>query len=96
MPFDESTLLFEIEVQNGIIENVQIQMPTGFLDPELVDLSEILLKMPFSNNLVQKFAERLDLDIVNDISEMKKTYLVECLDAMIGDFVWNVLIFFLQ
>ena len=87
MPFDESTLLFEIEVQNGIIENVQIQMPTGFLDPELVDLSEILLKMPFSNNLVQKFAERLDLDIVNDISEMKKTYLVECLDAMIGDFV---------
>ena len=85
MPFDESTLLFEIEVQNGIIENVRIQMPSGFLDPELVDLSDFLLKMPFSNDLVQKFSDRLDN--ANDISEMKRTYLVECLDEMIGDFV---------
>jgi len=86
VPFDESTLLFEIEVQNGIIENVRIQMPSGFLDPELVDLSEILLKMPFSNDLVQKFSDTLT-ENGKDISEMKRNYLVECLDEMIGDFV---------
>ena len=86
MPFDESTLLFEIEVQNGIIENVRIQMPSGFLDPELVDLSEILLKMPFSNDLVQKFSDTLT-ENGKDISEMKRNYLVECLDEMIGDLV---------
>ena len=86
MPFDESTLLFEIEVQNGIIENVRIQMPSGFLDPELVDLSEILLKMPFSNDLVQKFSDTLT-ENGKDISEMKRNSLVECLDEMIGDFV---------
>ena len=63
-----------------------LQMPSGFLDPELVDLSEILLKMPFSNDLVQKFSDMLT-ENGKDISEMKRNYLVECLDEMIGDFV---------
>ena len=49
-----SQLTFDIEVINGVVQDVRVQMSPDLLDPELIDLSEILLKLDFNDRLVQK------------------------------------------
>lgn len=81
-----SQLTFDIEVINGVVQDVRVQMSPDLLDPELIDLSEILLKLDFNNRLVQKFSDLLSVHSA-DISEVKRNFLVQCLDEMIGKFV---------
>jgi len=82
----ENHLIFDIEVMNGVVQDVRIQMPPDLLDPELIDLSEILLKLDFNDRLVQKFSDLLSIHS-NQISEVKRNFLTKCLDEMIGKFV---------
>jgi hypothetical protein len=79
-------LSFDIEVMNGVVQDVRVQMSPDLLDPELIDLSEILLKLDFNDRLVQKFSDLLSVHSA-DISEVKRNFLVQCLDEMIGKFV---------
>lgn len=81
-----SQLTFDIEVINGVVQDVRVQMSPDLLDPELIDLSEILLKLDFNDRLVQKFSDLLSVHSA-DISEVKRNFLVQCLDEMIGKFV---------
>ena len=81
-----SQLTFDIEVINGVVQDVRVQMSPDLLDPELIDLSEILLKLDFNDRLVQKFSDLLSVHST-DISEVKRNFLVQCLDEMIGKFV---------
>ena len=81
-----SQLTFDIEVINGVVQDVRVQMSPDLLDPELIDLSEILLKLDFNDRLVQKFSDLLSVHSAN-ISEVKRNFLVQCLDEMIGKFV---------
>ena len=81
-----SQLTFDIEVINGVVQDVRVQMSPDLLDPELIDLSEILLKLDFKDRLVQKFSDLLSVHSA-DISEVKRNFLVQCLDEMIGKFV---------
>ena len=81
-----SQLTFDIEVINGVVQDVRVQMSPDLLDPELIDLSEILLKLDFNDRLVQKFYDLLSVHSA-DISEVKRNFLVQCLDEMIGKFV---------
>ena len=81
-----SQLTFDIEVINGVVQDVRVQMSPDLLDPELIDLSEILLKLDFNDRLVQKFSDLLSVHS-DDISEVKRNFLVQCLDEMIGKFV---------
>ena len=46
-----SQLTFDIEVINGVVQDVRVQMSPDLLDPELIDLSEILLKLDFNDRL---------------------------------------------
>ena len=68
------------------MQDVRVQMSPDLLDPELIDLSEILLKLDFNDRLVQKFSDLLSVHSA-DISEVKRNFLVQCLDEMIGKFV---------
>ena len=79
-------LSFDIEVINGVVQDVRVQMSPDLLDPELIDLSEILLKLDFNDRLVQQFSDLLSVHSA-DISEVKRNFLVQCLDEMIGKFV---------
>lgn len=79
-------LSIDIEVINGVVQDVRVQMSPDLLDPELIDLSEILLKLDFNDRLVQKFSDLLSVHSA-DISEVKRNFLVQCLDEMIGKFV---------
>jgi hypothetical protein len=80
------TLMLDVEVTNGKVQDVRIQMPPELLDPDLVDLSEVLLRLPFDNKLVQEFSSLLGQNSEH-ISEDKRNFLVQCLDEMIGKFV---------
>jgi len=82
----KSHLIFDIEVMNGIVQDVSVQMSPEFLDPDLIDLSEILLKLDFNDGLVKKFSDLLSVHSAN-ISEVKRNFLLQCLDEMIGKFV---------
>ena len=79
-------LSIDIEVINGVVQDVRVQMSPDLLDPELIDLSEILLKLDFNDRLVQKFSDLLSVHSAN-ISKVKQNFLVQCLDEMIGKFV---------
>lgn len=78
--------MLDVEVTNGKVQDVRIQMPPELLDPDLVDLSEVLLRLPFDNKLVQEFSSLLGQNSEH-ISEDKRNFLVQCLDEMIGKFV---------
>jgi len=82
----KSQLTFDIEVINGIVQDVRVQMSPDLLDPEFIDLSEILLKLDFNDRLVQKFSDLLLVHSAN-ISEAKRHFLVQCVDEMITKFV---------
>jgi lipoyltransferase 1 len=82
----KSHLIFDIEVMNGIVQDVSVQMSPDFLDPDLIDLSEILLKLDFNDGLAKKFSDLLSVHSAN-ISEVKRNFLLQCLDEMIGKFV---------
>jgi len=82
----KSQLTFDIEVINGIVQDVRVQMSPDLLDPEFIDLSEILLKLDFNDRLVQKFSDLLSVHSAN-ISEAKRNFLVQCVDEMITKFV---------
>jgi len=82
----KSHLIFDIEVMNGIVQDVGVQMSPDFLDPDLIDLSEILLKLDFNDGLVKKFSDLLSVHSAN-ITEVKRNFLLQCLDEMIGKFV---------
>ena len=82
---ENETILIEIEVQNGVIQDVRLRMPPGLLDPELIDLSEVLLKMDFDNKLIQKFEARLESYV--ELCQNKKDFLIQSLDQMISNFV---------
>lgn len=81
----ESEMLIEIEVSKGVIQDVRLQMPPGLLDPDLMDLSEILLKMDFNGKLVQNFQSRLEAYV--ELSQEKKEFFIQALDEMIRNFV---------
>jgi lipoyltransferase 1 len=81
-----SHLTFDIEVMNGIVQDVRVQMSPAFLDPDLIDLSEILLKLDFNDGLVKKFSDLLSVHSAN-ITKAKRNFLLQCLDEMIGNFV---------
>jgi len=81
-----SHLTFDIEVMNGIVQDVRVQMSPAFLDPDLIDLSEILLKLDFNDGLVKKFSALLSVHSAN-ITKAKRNFLLQCLDEMIGNFV---------
>ena len=81
----ESKMLIEIEVSKGVIQDVRLQMPPGLLDPDLMDLSEILLKMDFNGQLVQNFEGRLEAYV--ELSQEKKEFFIQALDEMIRNFV---------
>ena len=82
----KSNLIFDIEVMNGIVQDVRVSMSPDFLDPDLIDLSEILLKLDFNDGLVKKFSDLLLVHSAN-ISVAKRNFLIQCLDKMIGKFV---------
>jgi len=82
----KSNLIFDIEVMNGIVQDVRVSMSPDFLDPDLIDLSEILLKLDFNDGLVKKFSDLLLVHSAN-ISVAKRNFLIKCLDEMIGKFV---------
>ena len=82
---ENETILMEVEVQNGIIQDVRLQMPPGLLDPEMVDLSEVLLKMDFDSQLVKNFEARLNAYV--ELPQEKKDFLIQSLDEMISHFV---------
>ena len=82
----ENHLIFDIEVMNGIVQDVRVQMSPDFLDPDLIDLSEILLKLDFNDGLVKKFSDLISVHSAN-ITEAKRNFLLQCLDEMIGNFV---------
>ena len=75
----------EVEVQNGIIQDVRLQIPPELIDPEMVDISEVLLKMDFDNRLVNKFEAKLNAYV--ELSQEKKDFLIQSLDDMISHFV---------
>ncbi len=81
----ECQLSFELEVVNGTIQDVRVQMPPEFLDSELVDLSDILLKLPFNEKLLGTFADLLEKE--QEVTRVKKDFLVQSLDEMISKFV---------
>ena len=85
---EESNLLLELEVQYGIIEKVRLQMSPNNIDPEFMEVSDLLLKMTFNNELVKKYADLLnDPNVIHSrIPEIKRNYLIFCLDQMIGKF----------
>lgn len=88
IPFKIDKLLtFELTVVNGTIQDVRIQMPPEFLDADQIDLSEVLLKMSFDDKTVPKFAEILATKYGKSIPEVKRFFLVQSLDDMIGSFV---------
>ncbi len=84
---DKPLLNIELEIANGVVKDVRIQMPPGLLDPDLVDLSEALLRMPFNSNLVSRFEKHLASMDQQQISAEKCQFLLKSIDAMIGKFV---------
>ena len=82
---ENETILMEVEVQNGIIQDVRLQIPPELIDPEMVDISEVLLKMDFDNRLVNKFEAKLNAYV--ELSQEKKDFLIQSLDDMISHFV---------
>ena len=82
---ENETILMEVEVQNGIIQDVRLQIPPELIDPEMVDISEVLLKMDFDNRLVNKFEAKLNAYV--ELSQEKKDFLIQSLDEMISHFV---------
>ena len=78
-------MMIEIEVNKGVIVDVRLKLPPGLLDPELMDLSEVLLKMDFDGKLVQNFAARLEAYV--ELSTEKKDFFIQSLDEMIRNFV---------
>lgn len=82
---NKASLLLEVEVVNGVIENVRVQMPPGLVDSELIELFEHLLKMPFDNQLVNNFSKLMPE--VNQESKSKQAFLIQCLDDMVSKFV---------
>ena len=81
-------LSLEIEVINGIIENVKIRMPTGYMDDDFVNLAELLVNMTFDNQLVHKFLKTLNEKKIN-VSYDKQHFLLHCVDEMTKKFVWR-------
>ena len=81
-------LSLEIEVINGIIENVKIRMPTGYMDDDFVKLAEILVNMTFDNQLVHKFLKTLNDKKLN-VPYDKQHFLLHCVDEMTKKFVWR-------
>eukprot|EP00093_Oithona_nana_P003959 03959.XXX_110716_108951_1 [CDS] Oithona nana genome sequencing. len=82
---NDEKMMIEIEVNKGVIVDVRLQMPPGLLDPELMDLSEVLLKMDFDGKLVQNFAARLEAYV--ELSAEKKNFFIQSVDEMIRNFV---------
>lgn len=77
---DAKEMTFTIEVINGLIKDVKIDMN------ELVSLSELLLGMDFHHHLVLKFSEVCAKDPSN-VPTKQRNFLIQCLDEMIGKFV---------
>jgi len=82
---NDEKMMIEIEVNKGVIVDVRLQMPPGLLDPELMDLSEVLLKMDFDGKLVHNFAARLEAYV--ELSAEKKNFFIQSVDEMIRNFV---------
>lgn len=78
----DDEMIFSIEVINGLIKDVKIESKVM----EFASLSERLLGMDFHHNLVLKFSQDLAQSYPNVPME-KRTFLVQCLDEMIGKFV---------
>ena len=79
-------LYLEIEIINGIIENVKIRMPTGYMDDDFVNLAELLVNMTFDNQLVHKFLKTLNEKKIN-VPYDKQHFLLHCVDEMTKKFV---------
>lgn len=84
---DDPELVLELEVIQGRVQDVRVQLPQGLLDPELVDLSEVLLRLPFNENLARAFGQQLqEQQQSGQMSPEKKTFLVTCIEEMINKF----------
>lgn len=83
---EDQNILFELKVIKGVVQDVRIEMPTKLIDLELLDLSEVLLKLEFNDKLVQNFSDILTTDSTH-VCENKRNFLVNCLDDMVGKFI---------
>lgn len=79
-------IMFELEVNNGIVQEVRVQMPQDFIDRELLDLADVLIKLEFNDKLVKNFNDVLSKESAH-INEAKQNFLVTSLHDMIGKFV---------
>ena len=79
-------MCLEIEVVNGIVENVMIQMATGNLDSDFSNLAQHLISMTFDCELIKNFCAKIKMEKVI-VPLDKERWFVHCLCETIGKFI---------
>ena len=79
-------MCLEIEVVNGIVENVKIQMATGTLDLDFYNLAQHLVNMNFDFELIKNFFAKIKKEKVI-VPLDKEKWFVHCLSETVGKFI---------
>jgi hypothetical protein len=78
----DPTIHIELEVASGVIQDVRVQLPLNYFDPDL-DLSEAMHGLAFGKDVTKAVYDALQLQ---PMSEAKKDFIYQCVAQMIGKF----------
>ena len=78
----DPTIHIELDVALGVIQDVRVQLPLNYFDPDL-DLSEAMHGLAFGKDVLRAVYDALQLQ---PMSEQKKAFIHDCVAKMVGKF----------